>query len=126
MRPFKRADRVRGHIQKVLSEVLRKKVKDPRLDNATITGVDLSEDLRSAKIYYVTLGGRDQQAETAAGFASAAGFVKGALARHLGLRYMPDIRFIHDPSIEYGAHIEKIINAVAKDHGSDSTTIKGD
>ena len=120
MRPFKRADRVRGQIQKVLCEVLRKKVKDPRLANTTITGVDLSEDLRSAKIYYVTLPDDAHVRDAAAGFASARGYVKGVLARHLGLRYMPEIRFIHDPSIDYGAHMEALIKRVAKeDHGSD-------
>ena len=119
MKPFKRADRVRGQIHKVLTEVLRKKVKDPRLDNAVITGVDLSEDLRNAKIYYVASGGDQAKAETAAGFASAGGFVKRALARHLGLRYMPEIKFIHDPSIAYGAHIEGLLNTRAEDHGSD-------
>ncbi|MGB5984819.1 MAG: 30S ribosome-binding factor RbfA [Desulfobacterales bacterium] len=126
MRPFKRAERVRGQIQKVLSEVLRKKVKDPRLTHTTITGVDLSQDLRSARIYYVTLPGDAHIREAEAGFASARGFVKGVLARHLGLRYMPEIRFIHDPSIDYGAHMEALINRVAQDHESDRTATESE
>ena len=60
MKPFARSDRVSGHIQKVLSDILLKKIKDPRLEGATITGVKMSRDLKFARVYFVISGGKEK------------------------------------------------------------------
>jgi ribosome-binding factor A len=119
---FSRADRVAGQIQKILSEILLKDIKDPRLDMATITGVKMSKDLKLARIYF-TISGGDKSAEDAAkGFKSAAGYLKRSLAGQLGLRYMPDIVFFYDESFDYGARIESLLKTLKSDDGPDNST----
>ncbi len=121
MKPFARSDRVSGQIQKVLSEILLKKVKDPRLENASITGVRMSRDLRIARIYFVTSGNKKNIEEALEGFKSAIGYVKRTLARQLGLRYMPDLKFFYDESFDYGSHIDNVLKAVKADNGPNNT-----
>ncbi|NNG02209.1 MAG: 30S ribosome-binding factor RbfA [Desulfobacteraceae bacterium] len=120
MKPFSRSDRVGGLIQKVLSELLRKDIHDPRIANATITGVKMSRDLRIAKIYYSIFGDEKSRQDAADGFESARGFVKRSLAQELGLRYMPDVRFFYDESFEYGARIEKLIKGIKSEDETNS------
>ena len=123
MRPFARADRVGGQIQKAMSDLLHKKLKDPRLENVTITGVKLTRDLRLAKIYFALSdpgkkGGDKSQRDAALGFKSATGFIKRSLAQQLGLKYMPDLKFYHDPSFDYGSKIETLLKTLKTDHAS--------
>ena len=70
MKPFSRSDRVGGQIQRVLSDLLYKNVSDPRLEGATITGVKMTRDLRIAKVYFTTPGGKGKSRETEEGFKS--------------------------------------------------------
>lgn len=111
MKPFSRSDRVGGQIQRVLSDLLRKDVSDPRLAGAIITGVKMTRDLRIAKVYFTTAGGKEKCRETEEGFKSAVGYVKRSLGRTLGLRYMPALQFYYDESFDYGANIEKLIKS---------------
>jgi ribosome-binding factor A len=121
MKPFARSDRVSGQIQKVLSEILLKKIKDPRLKNASITDVKMSRDLRIARIYFVASGNKKSMEEAAEGFKSALGYVKRTLARQLGLRYMPDLKFFYDESFDYGSHIDNVLKALKADNGPNNT-----
>ncbi|MDH3356753.1 MAG: 30S ribosome-binding factor RbfA [Desulfobacteraceae bacterium] len=123
MKPFVRSDRVSGQIQKVLSEILLKKIKDPRLEAATITSVKMSRDLKFARVYFVTSGGKESMEEATEGFKSALGYVKRKLAAQLGLRYMPELRFFYDDSFDYGSHIDKIIKTVKSEDEFNNTTI---
>jgi len=123
MKPFARSDRVCGQIHKVLSDVLLKRIKDPRLESATIAGVKMSRDLRFARVYFVTSGGKESMEEAIEGFKSALGYVKRTLAAKLGLRYMPELRFFYDDSFDYGSHIDKIIKIVKSEDEFNNTTI---
>lgn len=123
MKPFERSDRVSGQIQKVLSDILLKKIKDPRLEAATITGVKMSRDLKFARIYFVTSGGKESAKEAIEGFKSALGYVKRKLAAQLGLRYMPELRFYYDDSFDYGSHMDKIIKALKSENEFDNSSI---
>lgn len=123
MKPFARSDRVSGQVQKVLSDILLKKIKDPRLEAATITSVKMSRDLKFARVYFVTSGGKESIKEAAEGFKSALGYVKRKLASRLGLRYMPELRFFYDDSFDYGSHIDEIIKAVKSENEFNNTTI---
>ncbi len=114
MKPFKRADRVAGHVQKSLSDLLRKEIKDPRLDIVTITGVRVSDDLRLARVYFSTNGDQQAKTDADAGFKSARGHIKRSLGKILGLKYMPDIQFHYDESFDYGSHIEKLLQSIKK------------
>jgi len=124
MKPFVRSDRVCGQIHKVLSDVLLKRIKDPRLKSATITDVKMSRDLRIARIYFTTTGNKKSVEEAIEGFKSAIGYVKRTLAGQLGLRYMPELRFFYDESFDYGSHIDKILKDVKADDGLNHTSLE--
>jgi ribosome-binding factor A len=124
MKPFARSDRVCGQIHKVLSDILLKRIKDPRLKSATITDVKMSRDLRIARIYFTTTGNKNSVEEAIEGFKSAIGYVKRTLAGQLGLRYMPELRFFYDESFDYGSHIDKILKDVKADDGIDHTSLE--
>ncbi|MBW1694950.1 MAG: 30S ribosome-binding factor RbfA [Deltaproteobacteria bacterium] len=124
MKPFARSDRVSGQIQKVLSDILRKRIKDPRLEMTTITGVNMSSDLRMARIYFTTSGSQKSVEEATEGFKSALGYVKRTLASQLGLRYMPDLKFFHDESFNYGSHIDKIVKVINTENEQNNNSIE--
>ena len=124
MKPYARSERISGHIQKVLSDILQKKVKDPRLEMAIITSVKMSRDLRIARVYFSISGSKKNTEEVAEGFKSALGYVKRTLAHQLGLRYMPDLRFYYDDSFDYGSHIDKVLKSITKDNGSINTSFE--
>jgi ribosome-binding factor A len=111
-RSFNRAERVSGQVQRVLSDLILKSIHDPRLARATITGVAMSRDLRIAKIYFAAHGGNRDEQDLAAGFASAKGYIKRELAKELGLRYMPELKFFYDASFDYGAHIDRVLKDI--------------
>ncbi len=123
MKSFPRADRVAAQIHKVLSEVLAKKIKDPRLDTAVVTGVKMSRDIKTAIVYYTVSGQKGAKEGAAKGFQEARGYIKRTLAGRLGLRYMPDIKFFYDESIEYGAHIENLIRSIHSSEGNGTDNI---
>jgi ribosome-binding factor A len=122
MIPFSRADRVGGLIQKVLSNLLKKSIKDPRLKMTTITGVKVSRDLKQARIYFTTSGDSQKKGAAINGFNSAHGFIKRTLAHELDLKYMPDIKFFYDESLEYGTHIDELIESIKSENGSNHST----
>jgi ribosome-binding factor A len=122
MKPFARSDRVGGLIQKLLSELLYKDIKDPRLKMTSITGVKVSADLKNARIYFITSGDAKRKQDAADGFKTALGYLKRELARKLGLRYMPDLKFFYDDSYAYGTHIDTILKSLKTDHESNHTT----
>jgi len=118
VKAYQRADRVGGQIRKELSALLHKEISDPRLAEATITGVDVSRDLRIAKVYFVSLGGSAQCDTVMAGFIRAKGYLKRILAGRLRLRYMPDLTFYYDESFDYGDRIERLLRQLDTDsHG---------
>ena len=119
MKPYDRAERVSGLIQQTLSEILQRSIKDPRLSSVSITGVKMTADLKLARIYFVTSGQFSSREEAAAGFRKAHGYIKHTLAQSLELRYMPDLRFFYDESIEYGMHIERVIKRLHEENESD-------
>ena len=97
-----------------IADLLHKEISDPRLTMATITGVKLSRDLRIAKIYFSISGGESARMAAREGFKQARGYLKRELAQRLELRYMPDLTFFYDESIDYGARIEKLLKEVKK------------
>ena len=122
MSPFSRADRVGGLIQKVLSNILNKNIRDPRLKMATITSVKVSRDLKHARIYFTASSGIQKKGDAIEGFNSAHGFIKRTLAHELDLKYMPHLKFFYDESIEYGAHIDELIESTKSENGSNHST----
>lgn len=112
MKPFARSERICMKIQDSLSELLNKKINDPRLEMVTVTGVKMSKDLRDAYIYFTVASGDKAQKDALHGFESASGFIRSSLAKKLGLRYMPKLRFLHDNSFDYGSHIDSLLKSL--------------
>ncbi len=121
MKSFPRSDRIGGLIKKNLSDLLQKKINDPRLQMTTITKVKMSSDLRHAHIYFIKSGGEKSKVEAIEGFKNALGYVKRTLARQLGLRYMPELKFFYDESFDHGSHIDKILHSLYIKNESDNT-----
>lgn len=119
MIPFSRADRIGGLIHEILSEILKKEIKDPRLKMTTITGVTVTHDLRLARIYFTAPNCKQKKDAATIAFNSARGYIKRTLAHALDLKYMPDIQFYYDESLDYGAHIDELIKLTKHQNGSD-------
>src|SRR5437879_4534517 len=98
-----------------LSELMRTRLKDPRIGFASVTHVEVSGDLRHAKISISVMGTPEEQEETMKGLRNANGFLRHELAQRLTIRYMPQLAFKLDTSIEEGARILGLINQVARE-----------
>lgn len=102
--------RVNAEVQRELSNIIRKELKDPRIGMMTsVTAVEVAPDLKTCKAYISVLGQDQSKADTLAGLKSAVGFIRHQLAKNLNLRNTPEIRFVLDESIEYGVNMSKKI-----------------
>jgi len=104
-----RLSRVAEAIKQEVSDILQNEIKDPRIGFASVVGVEVSRDLRHAKVYISVLGDENTKRETLAGLDNARGFVRSEIARRIRLRYAPEIVFKLDDSIEHGAKINKLL-----------------
>ncbi len=112
--------RVSGEVQKVLSEIIRGGIKDPRISPMTsVVQAYVAPDLKTCKAYISVLGDEEAQKNTLEGLQSAMGYIRRQLARELNLRNTPEITFILDQSIEYGVSMSKLIDEVVSG-GEDS------
>ncbi len=115
MMGFKRADRVADLIKAEISDILLRRVRDPRIEHVTITGVKVTDDLRFAKVFFVQMGENTCNEETLTGMRKAAGFLKRELGKRLHLRYVPTITFVYDESFEYGSRIDVLLEEIKKE-----------
>ena len=109
-----RARRLGEQIQRELTDLLRRDVKDERIGNVTITAVNVTGDLRTAKVYYLVFGKDGPDPKVQRGLESAAGFLRNALSKSLMIRYTPTLSFELDTSIEHGVRLSQLIDAVNK------------
>ncbi|GFO70245.1 ribosome-binding factor A [Geomonas limicola] len=117
----KRSDKVSEAIHKVVSELLIKGIKDPRVGFVTITGVKVSTDLHYATVYFTVIGSEQEKKNTEAGLNSARGFIRKEIGQALKLRVTPEVLFKYDTSVEYGQHIESLLKEIgATDDGKDA------
>ncbi len=107
-----RCDRVAEVIRREVSLIIHDKLKDPRLGFITITRVELTQDLRFAKIFFSVLGKEEDYKKTKAALNSALGLVRSLVAQRLNLRFAPEIVFREDRSSEYSVRIEEILNEI--------------
>ena len=119
----KRSEKVADLIQKEISEMLVRTIKDPRIGFITITRVTVTEDCRSAKVHYSVVGTFSEREQSMNGLNSAKGYIRRELAHRIKLKYTPEIEFQFDPSIEYAVHMGKLIHRLqeerAKEKGED-------
>ncbi len=111
--------RINGEVQKELSRIISREIKDPRIHPmTTVTDVFVTPDLKECKAYISVLGDEEAQADTLAGLKSAAGYVRRELARSINLRNTPEITFCMDQSIEYAINMSKKIDEVMRNQSS--------
>jgi ribosome-binding factor A len=122
-----RPEKVEHFIKEELSEIIRREVRDPRIGFVSITDVEMSVDLRHARIFVSVLGDEDAKAATMDGLRSALGYIRRELGSRLQLRYTPEITFKLDESIERGARVNKLLGDVAKEsHAHPAPDDRGD
>lgn len=114
-----RPEKVREFIKEQVSDIILHHLKDPRIGFVSVTDVEVSVDLRHAKVFVSVLGDVQAKTDTMAGLESAQGYVRSELGRRLQMRFTPEILFRIDESIERGTRIVTLIREVAKDSGND-------
>jgi ribosome-binding factor A len=108
--------RIESEIQRVLSALIAREVKDPRVGNVTITGVTVAKDKSTAKIFFTPFASLNPPEQVRVGLTHAAGYLRGELGRRLGLRHAPRLEFVFDDTVEGAERLTRLINgAVAGD-----------
>lgn len=111
--------RIESELQRVLSDLIRREVRDPRVGAVTITAVSALQDMSAVRVLFVPFGGAHSTQEVQAGLNRAAGFLRGEVGRRLGLRHAPKLEFEFDASIERADRLTNLIDtAVRKDQSS--------
>ncbi len=98
-----------AQVLRTLSELLRTEVKDPRLESASLTAVELSRDLSVARVYFSLLNPDDEPQPALDALTKASGFLRSKLGRAMKVRHVPELRFAHDDSIAHGSAMSKLI-----------------
>ncbi|MBU1852546.1 MAG: 30S ribosome-binding factor RbfA [Candidatus Omnitrophica bacterium] len=114
-----RSEKVQGQLKREISKILQEDLKDPRIGFVTITRIDLTGDLRHAKIYFSVLGDQANQESSVEGIQSAQGFIRKLVGDRLKLRYVPELSFIQDKSIEYSIDLEKTFDRLKNERKND-------
>lgn len=113
-----RPEKVAEALKKEVSTIIHDELKDPRLGFVTITRVELTRDLRYAKIFFSVLGKEDECKKTKAALDSALGFIRRLVAQRIRLRFAPEITFKYDRSCEYSFRIEQVLAEIKESDGS--------
>jgi ribosome-binding factor A len=95
-----------------IADILMRKIKDPRIGFVTVTGVDVSDDLRNAKVFVSVYGGNKE--DSLKGLDSASSFIRSELGRRMRLRLVPELLFRFDETVERGAHLMDILRDIKK------------
>jgi len=110
-----RQDKLREALKEEVSDIIHNELKDPRLGFVTITNVQVTHDLRYAKIFYSVLGKDRERKNTKAALDSGLGFIRKLIAQRIRLRFTPEIAFKEDRSGEYSIKIQKILDDIKKE-----------
>lgn len=113
----KRINRISEEVKKVVSELIYNGLKDPRIKPMTsVTHVEVTRDLRFARIYISVLGNKEEKEESIKGFENAKGFIRKEIGNRIDLRYVPEPLFYLDESIEQAIYMSKLIDEVNKEN----------
>ncbi|MCC3357428.1 30S ribosome-binding factor RbfA [Bacillus sp. REN16] len=115
-----RPNRVGEQMKKELSDIIGRKIKDPRIGFVTVTDVQVTGDLQQAKVFISVLGDEEQRQNTLKGLAKAKGFIRSEIGQRIRLRKTPEILFEFDESIDYGNRIETILTEINKQSNQES------
>lgn len=117
-REFSRTNRIGEVIMRELAQMIQQEVSDPRVGMVTVSHVDVTSDLKYAKVYVTRLNGVESEQdinECLQGLSHAAGFLRRGLAGRVELRTIPELRFHYDKSLEHGFHMDELIAKANKD-----------
>jgi len=112
MLEYKRSDRVQTLLQRELSDIIHRSLKDPRVRFCTVAQVALSPDLKYADIQISVIGDKKQKQRTLAGLKSASGFLRREVGHRIGLRYTPELRFTLDKSVDHLMKIDHLLKQI--------------
>lgn len=119
-----RTARISEEIKRELSQMIREDLKDPRVKGLiSITHVDVTNDLRYAKVFVSALGDSEQNRDIIKGLDKAGGYLRSELAKRLQLRFTPELTFKHDSSIEYGSKISRILADIQQEEGEEGSNV---
>ncbi|MDA8371809.1 MAG: 30S ribosome-binding factor RbfA [Nocardiopsaceae bacterium] len=104
-----RARKLADRIQRIVAEMLERRIKDPRLGFVTVTDARLTNDLRDATVFYTVFGSDEEKAGTAAALESAKGVIRSEVGRQTGLRHTPSLTFESDEVQQNARHIEELL-----------------
>jgi ribosome-binding factor A len=109
---YQRSDRVGDLLLEVVADLLRREIRDPRLQWLNLTGVKVSKDLRHANVFFSVLGEAGDKDAAVAGLKSAGGFIRSKVGKKLNLRFVPAIEFTYDESEAEARRIDSLLNKV--------------
>lgn len=112
---FQRSRRVAEQMRVEIAQIIREEIKDPRVGFVSITSVEVTRDLRHAKVFISVFGDDREQEAAMQGLHAAAGFVRREIGKRIKLRLTPEIHFCADPSIRHGAEISRILHGLTTD-----------
>jgi len=116
-----RIEKLQELIKQEMSKMLLTDLKDPRIGFVTVTDVEMTGDLREAKIYVSVMGDEEQVKNSLEGLNSALGFIRREIGQRIRLRFTPEISFALDTSLDYSDHIQKLLLKVEEDRHADNT-----
>ena len=109
-----RLARIEGEMQRVLSMLVAREVRDPRVGNITLTSVTVAPDMSSARVFFVPFGGKHTPEQVGEGLSRASGFLRGEVGRALQLRHAPKLEFVYDRQIETADRLTRLIDGAVK------------
>ena len=107
---YKRAERVSDQMKQEIADILTRKIKDPRIGFVTVTEVEVADDLRNAKVFVSVYGA--EKATTLKGLESASPYIRSELGRRMRMKFIPELLFRYDDSVERGAHINELLHKI--------------
>lgn len=117
--PSTRQRRVQELLVQDISDILRREMRDPRIGFVTITDAEVTPDLRQARIYFSVLGSGEEREETGKALNRAAGFIRGEFAKRSQMRYVPELRFVFDTSVDRGSRLNALLEQVRQEQVSE-------
>ena len=110
-----RVEKLQELIKQEISQMILQELKDPRIGFVTVTQVEVTGDLREAKVYVSIMGGDEQVKESWQGLQSSLGFIRREIGKRIRLRFTPEISFALDKSLDYSAHIQELLLKIKAD-----------
>ena len=114
---FKRSQRIQELLHEEISKLVQSGLKDPRIGFTTITKVEVSDNLKHAKIFFSVMGTEQEKTDTLDGLINAKGFIRNTLGKNLYLRYLPELDFRRDDNADHVEKISRILNGLHSEPG---------